>query len=384
MCSHRRVDGFEKSFGIDRPLQMAGGGNKMKRPVIFVALAGIAAMLASVVVYSALKKREAEVQKAMAKTVYIVVAASDLPLGSKIDPGQVKLARWSADAMPDGAYTNPSEVVGSFVKNQFVANEPIVATKLFLGQKTAGVMPLLIPVGMRAVSVQVDEVSDIAGFVLPHAHVDILIALANQGGGGPDKPFSKIVLQNVEVLAVGEEVEKKKDDPEVVKVVTFIVTPQDAERLALATREGTLHLAMRNYSDNRVVLTGGTDVDQMLHQYSLAPLPVMAQHIASAPRPQPKFQIEIYRDGKNAESVSFVSQALADGHHRHSTANGDGYSEVTEHPSASGAKSDNSAASTDGGTPAPNPSAAVLPPTETVEAHEPSSFAPKGRTIDIP
>ena len=76
------------------------GEKRMKRPVIFVALAGLAAMLASVVVYSALKKREAEVQRAMAKTVYIVVAATDLPLGSKIDPGELKLARWSADAIP--------------------------------------------------------------------------------------------------------------------------------------------------------------------------------------------------------------------------------------------------------------------------------------------
>jgi pilus assembly protein CpaB len=360
----------------------------MKRPVIFVALAGIAAMLASVVVYSALKKREAEVQKAMVKTVYIVVAANDLPLGSKIDPGQVKLARWSADAMPDGAFTNPSQVVGSFVKSQFVSNEPVVATKLFLGQKTAGVMPLLIPVGMRAVSVQVDEVSDIAGFVLPHAHVDILVALANQGGGGPDKPFSKIVLQNVEVLAVGEEVEKKKDDPELVKVVTVIVTPQDAERLALATREGTLHLAMRNYADSRVVLTSGTDVDQMLHQYSLAPLPVMAvQHESgAAPRPMNKFQIEIYRNGKSAESVSFVSQALTEGRHHHSSENRDAYTaaSVSDHPGDEGAKSDSSAAGSDSGSPASNPTAAALPPTETVEAHEPSSFAPKGRTIEIP
>src|ERR1700730_19398820 len=117
----------------------------MKRPVIFVALAGIAAMLASVVVYSALKKREAEVQKAMVKTIYIVVAATDMPLGSKIDPGQLKLARWSAESIPDGAFTNPGQVVGAFVKNQFVTNEAIVAPNLFLGQKTAGVMALLVP-----------------------------------------------------------------------------------------------------------------------------------------------------------------------------------------------------------------------------------------------
>ena len=154
-------------------------------------------------------------------------------------------------------------------------------------------MPLLIPPGMRAVSVQVDEVSDIAGFILPHARVDILVAVANQGGGQGDKPFSKIVLQNVEVLAVAQEVENKKDEPELVKVVTVLVTPQDAERLALATREGVLHLAMRNYSDNKIVLTSGTDVEELLHQYSLSGAPVMpVQHAEAAPvyHPPPKLR----------------------------------------------------------------------------------------------
>jgi pilus assembly protein CpaB len=365
----------------------------MKRPVIFVALAGLAAMLASVVVYSALKKREADVQKAMVHTVYIVVAAADLPLGSKLDPGQLKLARWSADAIPDGAFMNPSQVTGAFVKNQFVTNEPIVATKLFLGQKTAGVMPLLIPPGMRAISVPVDEVSDISGFVLPHAHVDILVAVQNQGTGpGDNKPFSKIVLQNVEILAVAQEVEKKKDEPELVKVVTVLVTPQDAERLALATREGVLHLAMRNYADSKIVLTSGTNVEELLHQYSLSVAPVMAvQHTAGATpayRPQPKFQVQIYRDGKSSESVSFVREALADGGRRHSAAGaGASYSAVEkdEHSDDS-APSDHSAASKDEAAPAQasNSHGATLPPSETVPADESASFAPKGRTIDIP
>ena len=68
------------------------------------------------------------------------------------------------------------QIIGSYVKNSFVANEPIVQSKLFTGDKTAGVMPLLIPFGMRAVSVPVDEVSDVAGFVLPHTRVDVLVA----------------------------------------------------------------------------------------------------------------------------------------------------------------------------------------------------------------
>ena len=104
-----------------------------------------------------------------------------------------------------------------------------------------------------------------------------------------DKAFSKVILQNVEVLAVAQEVEQKKDEPEIVKVVTLLVTPQESERLALASHSGTLRLAMRNYNDNKIVLTSGSDVAQMLRAYSLAPdVPVMAvqpepRHVAVAP-----------------------------------------------------------------------------------------------------
>jgi len=105
----------------------------MRRPMVFVLLAGLAAMLASVMVYSALKKRERDVQNAMSHNVEVVVVAYDLPLGTKIEPGEVKLARWSADSLPEGAYTDPKQVLGSYVKNSLVANEPIVQAKLFTG-----------------------------------------------------------------------------------------------------------------------------------------------------------------------------------------------------------------------------------------------------------
>src|SRR5258708_11209372 len=287
----------------------------MRRPMVFVLLAGLAAMLASVMVYSALKRREAEVQNAMSHNVQVVVAAMDLPLGTKIEPGEVKTTRWSADSLPDGAYTDPTQVLGSYVKNSLVANEPIVRAKLFTGDKTAGVMPLLIPFGMRAVSVPVDEVSDVAGFVLPHTRVDVLVATTGEGAG--DKAFSKVILQNVEVLAVAQEVEQKKDEPTVVKVVTLLVTPQESERLALASHSGSLRLAMRNYNDNKIVLTSGSDVAQMLRAYSLAPdVPGMAappEHHAAVAAPRRKaIEVEILRNGKSSESVSFVNEAAAD------------------------------------------------------------------------
>ena len=278
----------------------------MRRPMVFVLLAGVAALVAAIVVYSALKKREAQVQDAMVKSVNVLVAARDLPIGSKLDASAVKLVRWSRDAMPPGAYTDAGPVLNQFTKTGFVQNEPIVADRLFGGDKNAGVLPLLIPSGMRAISVPVDEVSDIAGFVLPHARVDLLVSVATTTGS--NQPFSKIVLQNVEVLAVAQEIENAATDkPEVVRVVTLLVTPEEAERVVLATHEGQLRMAMRNYDDKKIVATNGVNVADLLRSYGS--VPVQPQQ-AAAPRtftPQVKpVQVEILRNGKSIENVSFV------------------------------------------------------------------------------
>jgi pilus assembly protein CpaB len=279
----------------------------MRRSLLFMMLAGVAALVAALVVYSALKKREREVQEAMAQSVNIVVAMHDLHIGMQLDPTAVKLARWSRDAMPPGAFTDIAGVTGKYVKTPFVENEPIVSERLFSGVKTAGMLPLLIPAGMRAMSVPVDEVSDIAGFVLPGAHVDILVAISDKSTGG--EPFSKIVLQNVEVIAVAQEIEEAKDEPKVVKVITVLLTPEEAERLTIASHDGTLRLALRNYEDKKVVMTNGSNVAAMLRGGAAAPV---MEHQAVAPivhigRPRPKaVSVEILRDGSKSESISFV------------------------------------------------------------------------------
>ena len=290
----------------------------MRRPIVFVILAAMGAMLAAVVVFSAIRKRETEVQRAMAHSVEVVVAANDIAIGAKLEPDAVKLVRWSRDSVPQGAFTDPQAVAGSFARNEFVANEPIVASKLFMGDKTGGVMQLLIPAGMRAMSVPVDEVSDIAGFVAPHTRVDILVAVAGTGPG--ESSFSRIVLQNIEVLAVAQEIEHVKDQPEVVKVVTLLVSPVDAERLTLASREGLLRLAMRNYSDGKIVATKGIGLPDLLHEgggtgaslplMQIQPAPAMTAHPARAPT---EFRIEVMRDGKSSEAMSFVHSGVTTG-----------------------------------------------------------------------
>jgi pilus assembly protein CpaB len=274
----------------------------MRRPVIFVLLAGFAALVAAMVVYSALKKREAEVQQAKLQSVEIVVAAHPLGIGTRLDAASVKTVRWSRDSLPPGSYTDVGEIMNKYTKSSFVENEPIVSDRLFTGDKNAGVMPLLIPAGMRALSVQVDEVSDIAGFIMPHARVDVLVT-ATSG----DKPVSKIVLQNVEVLTIAQDIEQVNDKPQPVHVVTMLVTPDQAERLTLASGQGGLRLALRNYDDKTIIATNGVTVSQLLNEQP-APVPISIQGrvvYATHPRPKP-VNVEVLRNGTSTESVSFV------------------------------------------------------------------------------
>jgi pilus assembly protein CpaB len=282
----------------------------MRRPVIFVLLAGFAALVAAMVVYSALKRREAEVAAAKIQSVDIIVAAHELGIGSKLDASSVKTARWSRDSLPPGAFTDMSGVMDKYTMSSFVENEPITADRLFSGDKNAGVLPLLIPPGMRALSVPVDEVSDIAGFVLPHAHVDVLVSVTAN-----DHPLSKIVLQDVEVLAIAQDIEQVGDKPQVVHVVTMLVTPDQAERLTLASGQGGLRLALRNYDDKAVVATDGITVAQLLGSAPMAAPEAVQEHMVyAAPRPRARpVSVEVMRNGSSTESVSFIRTGASHG-----------------------------------------------------------------------
>jgi pilus assembly protein CpaB len=287
----------------------------MRRPMVFTLLAALAATFAALIVYSALEKREAELRKVVANSIDIAVAARELPLGTRIEPGTVRMVRWSRDSLPPGAVTDPQTVMNKVVKAAFIENEPIVTGKLFAGDKPAGVLPLLIPPGMRAMSVAVDEVSDVAGFILPQARVDVLVSISESGG---EKTFSKVVLQNVQVLAVAQQIEGKKDEPQVVKVVTLLVRPDEAERLALAGHQGSLRLALRNYTDEKIVLTSGSDVASLLRAYGTGSPSVPLTEAQSSPvrahgarSPLGQTEVEILRDGSRRELISFVKGSWA-------------------------------------------------------------------------
>lgn len=326
----------------------------MRRPIIFFLLAGLAASAAALVVYAALRSKDAEVARAMVKTTDVVVAAHDLGLGAKLDAGSVRVVRWPRDLLPAAAASSIPAVLGNIVKAPFVENEPIVTTKLFAGDKTAGVLPLLIPPGMRAMSVPVDEVGDISGFVLPHSRVDVLVALSERGGDGGSRSRSKIVLESIEVLAVAQTIEQK-DKPQPEKVVTFLVTPEGAERLALASREGTLRLALRNYTDTNIVTTAGSDIHQIMGDSEPAPLTVGSQHHSGVR--QHRERVEVIRNGKSRQELGFAAE-------------GDSLAADSEA---------NTPAAAEPPTPAPEPAAkATTPPAQSL-----ASSTPAGKTIDV-
>jgi pilus assembly protein CpaB len=299
-------------------------------------LAMVAAVLAAIVVFSALRNREAQTQLALAQTEQIVVAARDVDVGAKLSLDDVKLIRWSRQSVPQGAFTDPSAVANNYAKSAIIDGQPIVQRNLISADRIPGVMPMMITPGMRAMSVAVDEVSDIAGFVKPQTRVDVLVAVS--GTGAETKPFSKIVLQNIEVLAVAQQIEKGKDEAEVAKVVTLLVTPHQAEKLGLAGREGTLRLAMRNYNDDKMIATTGSDFSDLLGpsatMVALGAQPLAVAQIAPVMRVRGggnPLGVEVMRDGKNDETVSFIAGA-ARRSHRESDAQTPPASEVAPPP----------------------------------------------------
>ena len=201
------------------------------------------------------------VQHLPAKTVSIptrpvVVAAADLDIGTELTREDVRIIDWPANAMPADAISDPKEVIGRGIVLPLIQNEPILPMKLASKEAGAG-LPPAIPPGLRAVSVRVNEVIGVAGYVLPGTRVDV-VATVSPTGQSVDMT-SKVILTNVQVLAAGTKIERDTDrnKPMPVSVVTLLVDPEEAERLTLASTEGKIQLALRNPLDKTMPATHG-------------------------------------------------------------------------------------------------------------------------------
>jgi pilus assembly protein CpaB len=189
-------------------------------------------------------------------TKRVIVANADLSLGSELGRDDLKSVEWPASAVPEGAFEDPAALIGRGLIDSVVRHEPILPGKLASKEAGSG-LPPIIPKGKRAMSVRVNEVIGVAGYVLPGTRVDI-VATQSPTAKAEDMT-SKVVLSNVEVLTAGTRLEHDSKDgkPISVTVVTLVVTPDEAERLTLASTEGKIQLALRNPLDVDSPATAG-------------------------------------------------------------------------------------------------------------------------------
>jgi pilus assembly protein CpaB len=196
------------------------------------------------------------VKTVSAPTQPVVVAAADLALGTELKKEDLTVMNFPVGQAPAGSFAKPSEIIGRGVIVSLVKNEPLLAAKLASKEAGAG-LPPVIPDGMRAVSVRVNEVIGVAGYVLPGTRVDVL-ATQSPTTQSIDTT-SKVILSNVQVLTAGTRMEQdqEKGKPMAVTVVTLLVFPDQSERLALASTEGKIQLALRNPMDQGAPETPG-------------------------------------------------------------------------------------------------------------------------------
>jgi pilus assembly protein CpaB len=200
--------------------------------------------------------------KANAPTQKVILAAHNLEVGAMIKDSDLKAGDWSG-ALPLNAMTKKEDVVGRGVVSTVYDGEPILESRLAPKGAGAG-LPSMIPPGMRAVALHVNEVVGVAGFVVAGMRVDILISGNPPQGNGGQGTVTKTLLQNIEVLSAGQEFKKDVEGkPISVAVINVLVTPQQAEILSLAANQTTIQLVLRNPLDTQVAKTTGAAVQQL-------------------------------------------------------------------------------------------------------------------------
>ncbi|HEY6231645.1 MAG TPA: Flp pilus assembly protein CpaB [Pyrinomonadaceae bacterium] len=219
----------------------------------------------------------------------VAVAKVAIPLGTKIIPEQIMVVQFPPESTPDGAFDTVEKLAGRVAVMNIAPREPITEARL-APEGTAGGLSAVIPEGYRAMTVKVDDVVGISGFVMPGTLVDVVVVIDPAEKAGMQDPISKIVLQNIKVLANGQNIDKPADQREAnsVKAVTLLVTPEQAEKLALASSEGKLQLVMRNSIDQGDQQTMGINKRGLLGGERAQPVPEPGSLKSEQPAPLPK------------------------------------------------------------------------------------------------
>lgn len=231
------------------------------RPWLMLVLALLSGGLAAYLALRYLRQQATPLLAAEPRRGQVALATRDLVVGTVVREEDVKVVDWPGEAMPAGYIGSPEAAVGRGVITPIRLNEPLLDSKL-ASMEAGGGLPIAVGEGLRALSVRVDEVVSVAGFVVPGTRVDVLLTIQPQGSSDPT---TKVILQNVQTLAAGQQIQRDKDGkPISVTVITLLVTPDQAETLTLASNQGKIQLALRNTLDTVTVKTEGALVSGLL------------------------------------------------------------------------------------------------------------------------
>jgi pilus assembly protein CpaB len=271
----------------------------MKMPRYWWVLMGAAAsgLLAGYVALVYVSEAPTPLEAAVTSSRTAVVASRDLPAGSVIRRDDVKTVSWPGSSVPQGFATEAGDVVGRGLITEVRQNEPLLDWKL-AQREAGGGLSITIPEGMRAVSVRVDEVVGVAGFVLPGTRVDVLVTVVPSSDRM--QSITRTILTNIRTLAADQRYQQDIDgEPRYVTVVTLLVTPEQAETLTLAATEGRIQLALRNALDSGETVTQGRRIASLVAGPAPPPAPARAPARAAPPRPTtPDRVVESYEGGR--------------------------------------------------------------------------------------
>ncbi len=267
-------------------------------------IGGLALAVGLLVAFSVYNKlRTSPGSNGSERAVRVVVAADDVLVGVKLDAHDVRVITLPESAAPPGAFSDPAKVLGRGAVLPISKGDFILPSKL-AALNAGGGLPSLIPPGMRAVSVRVNDVVSVAGFVQPGTRVDVL-ATGNEGGSGGRQTTT--VLENVAVIAVGKSLDRTTStDAQTAPVITLLVSPDDAQKLALVSQEGRIQLSLRNPLDTKKGGIGATRTSSLYLGETPAATgskPKAKKLVAKVPVPAPTpYQVEMIRGSKRDET----------------------------------------------------------------------------------
>jgi len=277
-----------------------------------IILALVIATGGSILLYRWLQVKtspDKKVETEEGKAVQVVVAAVDLTWGAKLKKEMLKTVPFLQESLPTGYQTDPEAIEGRVLIVSLKANEPVMESKLAPTSVTVGGVSALLKTGMRAIAVKGDKVIGISGFIEPGNRVDVLVTIQDPK---TKQEVTKLVLDNVLVLATGTDVEERKDGkPNPVDVYTLEVNPEQGEKLTLAASRGRLQFALRNVTDNEPVLTKGATILSTLASLrgeTPTPDPSPPKQVKNRVRRETVFTVETIKGGK-VSNQKFVNQS---------------------------------------------------------------------------